>query len=139
MNLASRRQRARKGNPICAVPAVPGADRVRYADAADGRRARGEPTYASPFIGIRKERAAAGAANTDDSPNHNRTTEVLSWLPSLSRDPFAGVAVFNSILPVSAAEPYLRKLSSPSIPARVGVGYERESICSSIYPVPPER
>jgi hypothetical protein len=41
--------------------------------------------------------------NTDDSPNHNCTTEVLSWLPSLSRDPFAGVAVFSSILPVSAA------------------------------------
>jgi hypothetical protein len=48
-----------------------------------------------------ERRAAAGAANTDDSPNHNRTTEVLSWLPSLFRDPIAGVAVSNSILPVS--------------------------------------
>ena len=50
-------------------------------------------------------RAAAGASNTDDSPNHNRTTEVLSWLPLLSRDRVAGVAVFNSIPPVSAAQP----------------------------------
>jgi hypothetical protein len=63
---------------------------------------RAEKGSASPSVLYR--RAAGGAANTDDSPNHNCTTEVLSWLPSLSRDPIAGVAVFNSILPVSAAQ-----------------------------------
>jgi hypothetical protein len=118
-------------NTICAVPVVPAAECFHYADGADVGEMCGK-VFRLAFCFER--RAAAGAANTDDSPNHNRTTEVLSWLPSLSRDPIAGVAVSNSILPVFAA-----RLTSPSISEQVGVDYERESIYSPIHPIAEER